>query len=95
MLCIKCKTGKTSVEDSRLITYQENGVFKENSTVKRKRVCQTCNHIFRTVEVPIKAKIPNLKLITKKKKPKLSSKSFKNLSDEELERMYMNGDFDD
>tara|TARA_R100000322_G_scaffold121142_1_gene78641 strand:+ start:178 stop:465 length:288 start_codon:yes stop_codon:yes gene_type:complete len=95
MLCIKCKTGKTSVEDSRLIIYQENGDFTGTSTVKRKRVCLVCKHIFRTTEVPIEAKIPNLKLITKKKKPKLSSKSFKNLSDEELERMYMNGDFDD
>ena len=93
MLCVKCKTGKTSVEDSRLIVYQQKGEFAGTSTVKRKRVCLICNHIFRTTEVPIEAKIPNLKLI--KKKPKLNPKSYKNLSDEELEKMYMNGEFDD
>ena len=47
MLCVKCKTGKTSVEDSRLIVYQQKGEFSGTSTVKRKRVCLICNHILR------------------------------------------------
>jgi|TARA_R110000824_G_scaffold345197_2_gene531866 transcriptional regulator NrdR family protein len=95
MLCVKCKTGKTSVEDSRLIIYQQKGEFAGTSTIKRKRVCLVCKHIFRTNEIPIEAKIPNLKVIEKKNKTKLNPKTFKNLSDEELEKMYMNGEFDD
>ena len=41
MLCPKC-SGKSTVADSRLTA---------DKSVRRKRVCQKCKHIYRTLEV--------------------------------------------
>ena len=92
MLCPKC-IGKSSVVESRT----------RNKTTWRKRQCQNCKHIYRTLEVleiskpkePPKPK-PKPKKKTnrlKVKKPKVLNQldAVHHLTDEELEEAIMSG----
>ena len=92
MLCPKC-SGKSSVVESRT----------RNKTTWRKRQCQNCKHIYRTLEVleiskpkePPKPK-PKPKKKTnrpKAKKPKVWNQleAVRHLTDEELEEAIMSG----
>ena len=62
MNCIKCKK-KTSVLDSRL--------DKESGGTRRKRICDSCGHTFRTLESAIRegAIPPKKKVVAPKKQP--------------------------
>ena len=67
MNCIKCKK-KTSVLDSR--------TEKESGDTRRKRICDSCGHIFRTLESAIRegATLPKKKPVAPKKQPTRSQK---------------------
>jgi transcriptional regulator NrdR family protein len=60
--CIKCKK-KTSVLDSRM--------DKESKGTRRKRICDSCGHTFRTLETAIleRATLPKKKVAAPKKQP--------------------------
>jgi len=60
--CIKCKK-KTSVLDSRM--------DKESKGTRRKRICDSCGHTFRTLETAIleRATPPKKKVTAPKKQP--------------------------
>ena len=62
MTCIKCKK-KTSVLDSRM--------DKESKGTRRKRICDSCGHTFRTLETAILegATPPKKKVTAPKKQP--------------------------
>ena len=62
MNCIKCKK-KTSVLDSRM--------DKESKGTRRKRICDSCGHTFRTLETAILegATPPKKKVVAEKKQP--------------------------
>ena len=62
MNCIKCKK-KTSVLDSRM--------DKESKGTRRKRICDSCGHTFRTLETAILegATPPKKKVTAPKKQP--------------------------
>lgn len=62
MNCIKCKK-KTSVLDSR--------TDKESGGTRRKRICDSCGHTFRTLEAAIRegATLPKKKPVAPKKQP--------------------------
>lgn len=62
MNCIRCKK-KSSVLDSR--------TDKESGGIRRKRKCDSCGHIFRTLESAIRegATLPKKKPVAPKKQP--------------------------
>lgn len=62
MNCIRCKK-KSSVLDSR--------TDKESGGTRRKRKCDSCGHIFRTLETAIRegATLPKKKPVAPKKQP--------------------------
>ena len=70
MNCIKCKK-KTSVLDSRL--------DKESGGTRRKRICDSCGHTFRTLESAIRegAIPPKKKVVAPKKQPNRRQKKIK------------------
>ena len=65
MLCPKC-SGKSTVADSRLTA---------DKSVRRKRVCQKCKHIYRTLEVLETSKPTAPKPKPEQPKPKLKRKT--------------------
>ena len=99
MLCLKCKKGKTVVEDSRLLVYTDHFNKFISGTTRRKRLCLVCNHSFRTVEIeqgeqylpkelPPK---PGSRLASTRKRKSIKIKEPEKLTDEELEEAVYNG----
>jgi transcriptional regulator NrdR family protein len=70
MNCIRCKK-KSSVLDSR--------IDKESGGTRRKRKCDSCGHIFRTLESAIRegATLPKKKPVAPKKQPTRRQKKIK------------------
>jgi transcriptional regulator NrdR family protein len=91
MLCVKCKKGKTSVEDSRLLVYTDFSNRFVTGTTRRKRQCVSCKHIFRTVEVLEGEHYKKATPIRKKTSIGEKSKRVDHLTDEELEEAIYNG----
>jgi len=103
MLCLKCKKGKTVVEDSRLLVYTDHFNKFISGTTRRKRVCLVCYHSFRTVEIEqgeqylpkeLPPKPGSRLASTRKKQIKISglnTKDVDELTDEELEEAIYNG----
>jgi len=97
MLCPKC-SGKSSVVDSRITP---------DKSIRRKRVCQKCKHVYRTLEVletskpttpKPKPEAPNPKRKPRMKTTWAAKKQFRyteadidNLTDEELEEAMASG----
>jgi len=99
MLCPKCAS-KTDVKDSRPKS------FEGFQTTRRRRVCQSCSHLFSTIEMLMEAtrpapKPPAPKPVKKrtpwqskrsKGRPRTKLEDLDNMTDEQLEAWMNSGD---